>query len=40
MHAKKVLSDSEEKKQAINLRMLVDFKRKKTRMSSSFPQLP
>jgi hypothetical protein len=29
MHAKKVLSDSKEKKQASNLRVLVDFKRKK-----------
>jgi hypothetical protein len=35
MHAKKVLSDSKEKK-ASNLRVLVDFERKKkTRMSSS-----
>jgi hypothetical protein len=29
MLAKKVLSDSKEKKQASNLRVLVDFKRKK-----------
>jgi hypothetical protein len=29
MHAKKVLPDSKEKKQASNLRVLVDFKAKK-----------
>jgi hypothetical protein len=33
MHAKKVLSDSKEKKkQAKNLRVLVDFKKKKDRL--------